>query len=227
MVLGGYAEYVLLPAHIVARHVFARPAALAPQHAAVLEPLSCVVHGAHRIDWSRHTSIAILGDGAIALLFARVAVLRGAAVTVMGHHSDRLEIAQHFGARTVLAHDTAAAHEAVRAQACTQIIECVGNAAAWRVASELAPPGGSVLLFGGCAAGVEATFDAYRLHYEEVDLAGAFHYTPRAVIEAWELLRSGAVDPAALIQVTAPLEELEEVLRRMGRREVLKGWVMP
>ena len=74
----------------------------------------------------------------------------------------------------------------------------------------------------GCAAGAEATFDAYRLHYEEVDISGAFHYTPRAVTEAWQLLTSGAVDPAPLIQGHVALEKVEDALESMGRREVLK-----
>jgi L-iditol 2-dehydrogenase len=222
MVLGAYAEYVLLPAHIVARHVFARPAHIAPQHAAALEPLSCVVHGAHRIDLERHERIAILGDGAIALLLARVAVLRGADVLVLGHHDDRIAIARQFGARGVIAHDDEAAHAAVRDDGASVVVECVGNSDAWRLASDLAPTGGSVLLFGGCAPGSEVTFDAYRLHYEEVDISGAFHYTPRAVTEAWRLITSGEVDPAPLVQGRVPLENIEDALQAMARREVLK-----
>jgi L-iditol 2-dehydrogenase len=222
MVLGAYAEYVLLPAHIVTRHVFARPDHIAAQHAAALEPLACVVHGTHRIDFTRHERVAIVGDGAIALLFARVAVLRGAEVLVLGHHEERAAIARTYGAQAVITPDNDAARKAAGEHRSSQIVECVGNPAAWRLASDLAPAGGSVLLFGGCAAGAQATFDAYRLHYEEVDMKGAFHYTPRAVTEAWELLTSGAVDPAPLITRQVPLEQLEQALAAMGRREALK-----
>ena len=227
MVLGAFAEYVLLPTHIVARHVFHRDAPIDATTSALLEPLSCVIHGAHRIDWQRHSRVLVLGDGAIALMFARVAALRGADVLVLGHHEARLAVARAYGARTAAAKDAAAARAAVRDEDRSQIIECVGTPETWRLASELAPAGGSVLLFGGCAAGAEATFDAYRLHYEEVDLTGAFHYTPRAVEEAWQLLHTGAVDAARLVTHRVPLNELPRALELMGRREAIKVAVVP
>ena len=44
MVMGAYADYLLLPAHVVARNAFNKPAALPFEEAALLEPLACVVH---------------------------------------------------------------------------------------------------------------------------------------------------------------------------------------
>ena len=44
MVLGAYADFVLLPAHVVERNAFIKPPDLPFEEAALLEPLSCVVH---------------------------------------------------------------------------------------------------------------------------------------------------------------------------------------
>ena len=44
MVMGAYADFLLLPAHVVARNAFRKPPALAFEEAALLEPLSCIVH---------------------------------------------------------------------------------------------------------------------------------------------------------------------------------------
>jgi L-iditol 2-dehydrogenase len=232
MVLGAFAQYILLPQHIVERHLFPRPAALTAPAAAVLEPLACVVHGASRVEWSgvRHT--VIVGDGPIALLFARVAVLRGVpAVLVLGRHETRLRMAAEFGARTAAAHtdDDARQHVAsfTTSGGADLVIECVGTPAAWRLASELAGTGGTVLLFGGCAAGSEATFDAYHMHYDEVDHVGAFHYTPRAVHEALWLLTSGAVPAASLITHTLPLDRLHDALELAMTRTAIKVAVVP
>ncbi|NIP81063.1 MAG: alcohol dehydrogenase catalytic domain-containing protein, partial [Gemmatimonadetes bacterium] len=48
MVFGAFADYVLLPAHIV-DNAFPRPAGMTAETAAALEPLACVVHGADRV----------------------------------------------------------------------------------------------------------------------------------------------------------------------------------
>jgi L-iditol 2-dehydrogenase len=160
-----------------------------------------------------------------------VTLLRGAArVLLLGRHEQRLDIARAYGADAVAAHTDDAARAAVRAwspDGADVVIECVGTAQTWRLASELAAPGGRVLLFGGCAAGTDVSFDAYRVHYEEVDLIGAFHYTPRAVVEAHALLCSGAVDGAPLITDSRPLDGLADALALIGRRAAVKVAVRP
>jgi L-iditol 2-dehydrogenase len=230
MVLGAFAEFVLLPAHIVAMHLFHRPPQLTAAHAAVLEPLACVVHGASRIGWSATPNVAIIGDGPIALLFARVAVLQGARVLLLGRRDARLDVARQYGASAALARDDAEARDAVGAMetgGADVVIECAGTPAAWRLASELAAPGGTVMLFGGCAPGTEVSFDAARIHYEEVNHVGAFHYTPRAVRAAFSLLESGDVDAAPLITHRMPLVRLHDALELVMRREAIKVEVVP
>jgi L-iditol 2-dehydrogenase len=233
MVLGAYAEYVLLPAHIVSAHLFHRPEGLAARAAAALEPLACVVHGAARIDWARVRHCVMVGDGAIALLFARVALLRGAgSVLVLGHHDARLAVARAYGATAAAVGadgDSARAFvsAATGGHGADLVVECVGTPRTWRLASELAGAGGVALLFGGCAAGDEACFDAARVHYDEVDLVGAFHYTPRAVREALALLASGAVDAGALVTHTVPLHHLADALELVMSRTAIKVAVVP
>jgi L-iditol 2-dehydrogenase len=231
MALGAYAGYVLLPAHIVTRHLFHRPAGLAAAHAALLEPLACVVHGADRVDWSAVERVVIVGDGAIALLFARVALLRGAAnVLVLGRHERRLQVARDTGAAAVLAVSDADARDAVAGYAANGgdlVVECVGTPESWRLASDLTATSGTVLLFGGCAAGTEAGFDAAHMHYNEVDHIGAFHYTPRAVLEAVRLLTAGRVDAAALVTHSVPLDRIDDAFRMMAAREAIRVALLP
>lgn len=228
MVLGAFAGYVLLPSHVVRTHLFHRPAHLRAAEAAILEPLACVVHGASRIEWLGEPSTVILGDGPIALLFARLAVLKGANVLVLGRHGNRLDAARRYGASAVLAGDDEQARAAVAGHGgAAVVVECAGTPAAWRLASELADAGGTVMLFGGCAPGTEVGFDAARIHYEEVNHVGAFHYTPRAVRAAMSLLDSGDVDAAPLLTHALPLERLGDALELVMRREAIKVELQP
>jgi L-iditol 2-dehydrogenase len=236
MVLGGFAEYVLLPRHIVGVHLFRRPPSMGVEAAAALEPLACVVHGADRVEsrrgWSRVRRVAVLGDGAIALLFARVAALRGAAgVLVLGRHGPRLAAARLYDVET--AHVTSDETARDRVEEWTEgagadlVIECVGTPDAWRLASELAATGGTVLFFGGCAAGTHASVDTYRVHYREVDLIGSFHYTPSAVRQALQLLSGGEVDVAPLVTHRLPLDRIHDAMALVVERTAIKVAVQP
>ena len=267
MVFGAFAEYVLLPRHIVERHVFPRPAGLAAHEAAALEPLACVVHGADRVALGRAENVVFLGDGPITLLFLQVARLRGAGrVIVVGRHEARLAVARKLGAETIRepvggwsdvgvgsremvagkgnGADTEdgsgaatprgadislrdAILERTGGIGADVVVECVGRPEVWELAATFAAPGGEVLLYGGCAAGTQASFDTLRLHYEEVDLKGAFHYRPASVREAYELLADGRVAAAPLVTHTRPLDRLEEALGLVLRREAVKVAVMP
>lgn len=254
MVFGAFAEYVLLPRHIVDRHVFPRPATLAAHEAAALEPLACVVHGAHRVALERAENVVFLGDGPITLLFLQVARLRGAErVIVVGRHEARLAVARELGAETILDPGAAVreagegasgsrdgvvreAGAAVLREAILEriggvgadvVVECVGRPEVWEAAPALAAPGGEVLLYGGCAAGTRASFDTLRLHYEEVDLKGAFHYRPASVREAYELLADGRVATGPLVTHRRPLGRLEEALGLVLRREAVKVALAP
>ena len=229
--LGAYADYLLLPAHVVTTNVFARPAGLPAEHAALLEPLACVVHGASRVRLDRARTVVLLGDGPIALLFTQLARLRGAGqVLVVGRHASRLALAAAFGAKPI---DEAgpALHDHLKEQTggigADVVIECIGDPAAWELAQTLAARGGEVLLYGGCAAGTRVSFDAATLHYDEVDLKGAFHYGRTAVREALALLESRTIDAAPLITHRLPLARLTEALDLVRTRAAVKVAVIP
>ena len=220
IVLGAFADYVLLPSRIVATRLFHRPASMPAVAAAALEPLACVVHGAARAAINAGDSVLILGDGPIALLFLQLARMRGASrILVAGHHPERLQVAAALGAATtVLGGDELAA--AVHAEGgADRVIECVGRPEAWEQAHTLAAPGGRVLLFGGCAAGTGVRFDAGRIHYDEIDVIGAFHYGGDDVRAALDLLAAGAVRIDPLVTHSLPLSGFAEALdlARSGR----------
>ncbi len=63
MVMGGYADALVLPAHVVACNTFAKPADLPFEEAALLEPLSCVVHAQDLARPEKHETALIVGAG--------------------------------------------------------------------------------------------------------------------------------------------------------------------
>jgi L-iditol 2-dehydrogenase len=228
---GAYGEFLLLPRQVVARHAFRIPDGLDDEMAAFLEPLACVAHGASRARLGGRT-VAVLGDGPIALLFVQVARLAGAdRIVCIGRHANRLDVARAVGAD--LAVDAtrtdfeAVVRETTDGLGADTVVECVGRPEAWVEALGLARKGGEVLFFGGCERGTRVPLDAERIHYDEVELRGAFHYTPDAARRAYEWLRDRRVRTEPLVSDRVGLDDVPAALERVRRREVLKVAVRP
>ncbi len=216
MVWGAFAEYVLMPAHIVENNMFSKPEHLSYEEAAMLEPLSCVVYGMDQVDVKRDDTVLIIGAGAIGLLHVMVARALGAErVIVAGRRENRLKLAWALGADAVIDVEKESIFERVKeltqGMGADIVIECTGQLAVWEETPELARPGGTVILFGGLPAGTRATFDTSRLHYDQITLKGVFHYTRSAVKKAYQLLSEKKITVNGLISGTYSLNDLKHV----------------
>jgi len=211
-VLGGFAELIAAPA--AALHPI--PGGLDFAGAAMAEPLAACVHAVARARDADASEAAVLGGGTMGLMIARLLVLEGRDVTVCDRHPERRAQAEAFGARAVEALDE---HPLV--------FEAVGRPEAWRAAVDAAAPGATVVLVGGCPGGTDVALPTGPLHYDELDVRGAFHHSRAEVDRALELLASGAVDWRALAGETVGLDDLGPALRRPAVGEARKLVVDP
>ncbi len=209
---GAFAEYVRVPAGVVAANLHRVPGALEDEVAAFMDPLASVLHGWSRLG-SAPSTLLVYGAGALGLLWAAVAARHGAAVVVAGRRPERARLAERFGARFADVERNGPAPETDAA------VDCTGDPAVWRLLSESVRPGGTVVLFGGCAPGATAAFDAARLHYGELALVGSFHYGPAEARAALDLLASGAIDPRPLLAERGALADLPRFLAAQARGE--------
>ncbi|MGQ0550306.1 MAG: zinc-dependent alcohol dehydrogenase [Armatimonadota bacterium] len=230
MAIGAYGDMMRVPARIVRRHLFPKPPGLSYVEAAFLEPLACVVHAWRRLGGVNGDRVAVIGVGAIGLLHVQEATRRGLEVIAVGRRPDGLGLAARLGARHVVNIRETEPGEALRAltgEGPEIVVECTGSEDVWQAAPAWAAPGGSVLLFGGLAAGSQPQFDATRLHYAEVDLVSAFHYRTADVRDALTLLASGAIRPAALITGLRPLDDIKAVFDELDRGAGIKYAILP
>jgi L-iditol 2-dehydrogenase len=209
---GAYAEYLLVPERIARRNLLPVPDGLAPEVAALVEPLACCLHGVARAGVRSGDIVAILGAGPIGLMLCACVADAGGRPVVVGGRPVRRELAKLFGARSGDAFDV--------------VIEAAGTAQAWSDAVELVRPGGTVLFFGGLPREATPTVDSYRLHYEELTLRGAFHHTPATVRAALAFLASGAYPWERLITHQVGLDGVAPLLADPPR-DYLKAAVLP
>src|SRR5579864_7861847 len=97
-VLGAFAQYLCVPAAVAKQNLFARPEHVPPEHAALLEPLACVVHALEMLDWRGVERVLILGLGAMGLLFTQLLpCYSNAERSGVGRGGAKLQLARQFG----------------------------------------------------------------------------------------------------------------------------------
>lgn len=214
---GAFAEYLRVPAGVVRSNLHRVPEGVAGEVAAFLDPLASVLHGWNRLGAPPPQTLLIYGAGALGLLWAATAKVRGVRAIVAGRRHARLEYAARYGAEVV-----EIGGEPPSGISADAAVDCTGDAKVWELLPSLVRPAGRVLLFGGCAPGATATWDAALLHYSEISLIGAFHSTPEEARAALAALSSGEIDPRPLITATGTLSDLPSFLDAQSRAEGIR-----
>jgi L-iditol 2-dehydrogenase len=214
MLNGAYAELIVVGERIARVNLMPVPPGLAPEVAAMVEPLACCLHGVERAGVQKGDTVAILGLGPIGLMLCACVTDAGGRAVTIGGRPERRELAPLFGARPG---DGAGADV---------VVEAAGSLEAWQDALDLVRPGGTVVFFGGLERGTSVPVDTYRLHYEELTLVGAFHHAPRHVRAALAFLASGAYPWERLITHRISLDDLPALFADPPRG-LLKAAVYP
>jgi L-iditol 2-dehydrogenase len=219
MIFGAYAEYIALPPNLVARNAFRKPDSVSYEAGAFLEPVSCVVRSLRALAPQRGDVVAIVGDGGFGILHALVALAHGARPILVGRRKARLALASSLGVNSVVDAREVDAVAAVRAlthgRGADAVVETTGTQEVWEAAPLYVRRGAKVVLFGGLPGGTRVSFDAARLHYDEVQLISPFHFTPRDVRAAFELLAAGAIDVEPLISERFALDSLADAFAQL------------
>lgn len=216
---GACAELVAVPA----ANAFVLPPELPRAWGALVEPLSCAVHGFDRLHARLADRYLIYGAGTMGLLMAQLARRAGAAsVDVVDVQQGRLPVAERLGAdRTA-----ASADELDRPQGWEVVIDATGVVAAIEDGLRRVARGGTFLLFGVAAAEATAAFSPFRVYNEEISVIGSM-----AVLHSFErardLLVGGAIDAEAMITHSVALARYEDAITAFRGGAGLKIQVVP
>ena len=211
---GAYADWLVVPERIAAVNLHPVPPTLAPEVAAMVEPLACCLRGVERAGIDAGDRVAILGAGPIGLMLAACVADAGGWPVIVGGREERQELIPAFGAEPGDGRDA------------DVVVEAAGTQTAWQDAIGLARPGGTVVMFGGLPRDARPPVDAYRVHYDELTVRGAFHHTPSTVRAALAFLASGAYPWERLITHRVLLRDLPALFADPPR-DLLKAAVTP
>lgn len=196
---GAFAERLAIPE----RCLVAVPDVVTNEQAVFAEPLAAALHVLDDLEHAGGAAadpdecVVVLGDGKLGQLIARAIVGAGRLAIVVGRHEHKLALANDGGAATcdessALANLTPAA----------AVVDATGSASGLSLALALTRPKGLVILKTTVAASEAKAIDLSPIVINELKVVGS---RCGDLSRAMEMLRTGAVDPRALIAQRFPL----------------------
>ena len=190
---GGFEEYFTAPASVV----YPIPDNVSLKSAAVVEPISCAVHGIQLLKVTPYQKALVIGDGFMGELFVQLLQAYGIhQVDLAGIVDEKLAMnKEKFGAKNI--YNTMKGDKIPDGEY-DVVIEAVGMPQTQEAAIEAAARGGQVLMFG--VGGPDAKFEmnTYEIFQKQLTIQGSF-INPNAFEDSLALLSSGKLDVESLM----------------------------
>jgi threonine dehydrogenase-like Zn-dependent dehydrogenase len=209
---GAFAEYLALPLENL--HLI--PDLVSDEQAVFVEPLAAACEILEQVEVKRFREAAVLGDGKLAQLIARVLRTALPNVVMYGKHENKLVLARRAGVQTRRARGKAADLRRIKEQF-RLVIEATGSPAGLALAQHMVEPRGTLVLkstFHGTAP-----VETWPLVVKEITVIGS-RCGPFA--KAISLLRQGQVDPRPLITRVFPLADAPAAMRFTQKSGAMK-----
>ncbi len=209
---GAFAEYLALPLenlHLV-------PDNITDEQAVFVEPLAAACEILDQVDVKKFRFAAVLGDGKLAQLIARVLHTAIPRVVMYGKHEKKLAVAHRAGIQTRKVRGDASDLKRIK-EDFPLVVEATGSPTGLALAQHMTEPRGMVVLkstFHGAAP-----VETWPIVVKEINIIGS-RCGPFA--RAIALLRSGKVDPRPLITRRFPLAEAPTAIRFAQQSGVMK-----
>ncbi len=210
---GAHAEFLKLPVN----NLLPVPDEISDDRAVFTEPLAAACGILERASITEDMRVAVIGDGKLGLLCTQVIATTGAPVTLIGKHSNKLQIAARRGIETLRV-DQAQSH----ARHFDVVVEASGSSSGFNLGLSLLHPRGVLVLkstFHGAAE-----MDAARIVVDEISVVGSRcgRFAP-----ALELLKTNAIDVESLISEEFALADGVRAMDRAGESGILKVLLYP
>jgi 2-desacetyl-2-hydroxyethyl bacteriochlorophyllide A dehydrogenase len=223
---GGMAEFCIVPS-LQLYHI---PSTMAPEQAAFIEPLSCVVHGIDRAQIRAGDTVVILGGGTVGLLLLQLARISGASRVIVVEPMDwKRAIASRIGADEALDPDAVDVSESVMdltGEGADVVIECAGRSETVALSLRLARRGGTVEWFGVCPLGEMVQMEPNSVYFKELTIVGSY-VNPHTFDRSIALLAANKVSIEHFVVHKFPLDGVHEALRALTEGKTIKSLVMP
>lgn len=218
---GAIAEFVAVPE----KKAYILPESLSYPEAALIEPVSCAVHGMHSINPKSGDTFLIVGAGTMGLMLLQLAVHGGASrVVVVDLNPNRLALAEQLGARRTYTDIRHALADEPLGFNC--VIDATGVAVAIEQAFWAVKRGGKFMIFGVSPHEARISLSPFRIYNEEITIVGSMA-VQNSFQGALDLLQNGIISTRDLLSTPYTLEEFPQALDLVRRGEGRKTQILP
>jgi alcohol dehydrogenase len=214
---GAYAKYLTLPLE----NLHAVPDSVSDEQAVFVEPLAAACEILEQVDVKKIREAAVLGDGKLAQLIARVLRTVIPRVVMYGKHEEKLALARRAGISTIKVRGDATDPRRVQEEF-RLVVEATGSSTGLALAQKMTEPRGTLVL--------KSTFhdtapvETWPIVVKEITVVGS-RCGPFA--KAIALLCSGKVSPTPVITRTFPLTDAHMAIRFAQESGVMKVLLQP
>ncbi|WP_299576220.1 galactitol-1-phosphate 5-dehydrogenase [uncultured Sunxiuqinia sp.] len=214
---GAFAEYVVVPKHILYR----LPEQLSYTQAAMAEPVAVALHAVSLGQPRIHDSAVVVGAGMIGLFVIQLLKVAGCnSIIAIDRDDNKLQLAAKLGATHCFQSTSPELEEAILdltdGRGADQAYEAVGISETVQRAIGSVRKGGTVTLLGNLAAEIDFPLQLVVTRQIKVQGSCAICGEYPAVLE---LIASGKVNVDALISAEAPLAEGAAWFKRLYQQE--------
>lgn len=207
---GAFAEFIVAPA----RQCYAVPETMSDSDAAMMEPLSVVLHAIARAGGIAGARVLVCGGGPIGLLAARASRAFGAAIVAVSEpNQERRKLAERLAIEIALDPSAPSFTDEVLAASdggFDVVLEASGAPPAISGAFNTVRRGGVIVQIG-TVAGNQVSVPVNDLMVREISLVGTFRYAdefPQAI----RLVANGRIDFDGLVTATLPFDQVPQAL---------------
>jgi 2-desacetyl-2-hydroxyethyl bacteriochlorophyllide A dehydrogenase len=194
---GAFAEFLTLPAG----NLIEVPDDMADETAVFVEPVAAACQVLDQVTVESSSAVAVIGDGKLAQLVARVLARTGCDLTIIGKHEKKLDLARVTAARCILIKDIACEPFAA-GEKYDVVVEASGSPSGLRLALRIVRPRGAIVLKSTHHSPTE--LDLAQAVVAEVTMIGSRCGRFRPAVD---LLASGAINVTPLISDRLPLRD--------------------
>ena len=199
---GAFAEYLTLPV----KNLHLVPDSVSDEQAVFVEPLAAACEILEQVDVKEFKNAAVLGDGKLAQLIARVLRTAVSRVVMYGKHEKKLALARRAGIETIKVRGDASDLKRVR-ENYELLVEATGSPSGFALAQQMTEPRGTLVLkstFHGAAP-----VETWPIVVKEINVVGS---RCGLFAKAIGLLKNGKIDPRPLITRAFPLADVQKAM---------------
>jgi len=218
---GAIAQYVAVPM----ASAYLLPNSMSLREGALIEPVSCAVHGMHSLNPRSGDTFLIVGAGTMGLLLLQLALRGGASrVAMVDVNMQRLASAEELGAtRTYKDIERALADELLGFNC---VIDATGVPAVIENAFMAVKRGGKFMVFGVASNEARISLSPFRIYNDEITIVGsmAILFSFQAALD---LISSGVINTRAMLTEALPLQDFSRALDMVRKGQGVKTQILP